>query len=386
MGSFREIVPKKKYKLTVELGYVGGKRKKKNKTVEASGPREAQRLLTLFEAEVYSKHIIDDTKMTVQQFYHQWLDNYAQDHYGPRTFKDTTQTIEKRILPEIGPMKIKDVKKIHIINFINELKKESARQDGRKGTLSSSSIRNIYKALNALFKMAEAWELIDRNPCEKVPLPPVSHKKHDIYTLEESKQLFKLLELEEPKWQLIVQIAAIVGAREGEIAALEEKHLDMAQNAITIEQSFVSITGEGLHLKSTKTNRTRKVSIPESLMKDLKKWRLYKLEQKAEVGELWKWPKHIFLFSDEFGQPMRPDSISQRWSRFVQRHKLKKIRFHDLRHTSASFLIAQGVHAKIIQERLGHSKIGTTMDTYGHVFQEAEQSSASHFESLYKKN
>lgn len=101
---------------------------------------------------------------------------------------------------------------------------------------------------------------------------------------------------------------------------------------------------------------------------------------------MWKWPGHLFLFSDAYGQPFRPDSISQRWIRFTKRTELKKIRFHDLRHTSATLLISQGVHAKIIQERLGHSKIGTTMDTYGHVLQEAEQSAATHFETLFEKD
>ncbi|UOQ47253.1 tyrosine-type recombinase/integrase [Gracilibacillus caseinilyticus] len=94
-----------------------------------------------------------------------------------------------------------------------------------------------------------------------------------------------------------------------------------------------------------------------------------------ESQNLWKWKNHLFLFSDEFGQPLRPDSISQWWIRFTETDKykeakLKRIRFHDLRHTSATLLIDKGVHAKVIQERFGHSKISNTMDVYGHILQD----------------
>ncbi|MDY7044074.1 site-specific integrase [Virgibacillus sp. M23] len=388
MASFREI-SKGKYKLTVELGYVGGKRKKKNKTVNAKNKTEAGKMLTLFEAEILSKQLIDETKLSVEGFYEQWLEKFAKDHYGIRTLQETKNIFEKRLLPEFGPMKLKDVKKIHIVNFFDDLKKNGKRLDGKKGSLSSSSIKNVYKALNALFKVAEGWDLIDRNPCEKINLPAVRHKKSEVYSLEESQLLFSKLEKEDTMWQLIVQVAAVLGAREGEIAALEGKHLDFENNAITIEQALVIVTGEGLKLKSTKTDRTRKVSVPEDLMKALKKLRAIKLEHQVEMSDdLWKWPGHLFLFSDEYGQPLRPDSISQRWIRFLDKEEnkgLKKIRFHDLRHTSATLLINQGVHAKIIQERLGHSKISTTMDVYGHVLQQAEKSAATHFESLFKK-
>ncbi|SDJ77016.1 tyrosine-type recombinase/integrase [Salimicrobium halophilum] len=387
MASYREV-SKGKYKLTVELGYVGKKRKKKNRTVSAKNKTEAKKKLALFEAEVLSKQLTDATKLSFEHFYEEWLNKFAKDHYGIRMLNETKRIFEKRLLPEFGPMKIKDVKKIHIVNYFDELKQPGKRLDGKEGYLSSSSIKNIYKALNALFKVAEEWELIDRNPCENVKIPKVTHKKSEVYSLEESRVLFNKLENEETIWQLIVQTAAVLGAREGEIAALEGKHLDFDNNAILVEQALVVAIGEGLQLKSTKTGRTRKVSVPEDLMKALKKLRALKYEQKIETHNLWKWPNNLFLFSDEYGQPLRPDSISQRWIRFLnkkQNSELKRIRFHDLRHTSATLLINQGVHAKIIQERLGHSKISTTMDTYGHVLQEAEQSSAKHFNDLFKK-
>lgn len=324
--------------------------------------------------------------MTIKGFYTQWVEKYANDHYGPRTLQETKSIIQNRFLPDYGEAKIKDIKKIHMVHFFDDLKKNGKRLDGREGNF----LKNIYKAINALFKVAEEWELIDSNPCEKIKMPTVKHKKSEVFSVAESKKLFNLLKDENLIWQLIIQLAAVSGARQGEIAALEGDHLDFENNVILIKQSLVNTKEEGLQLKSTKTDRTRKVSIPEDLMKALKKLRAMKLEQQMEAQNLWKWEDHLFLFSNEFGQPFRPDSISQWWIRFTdsdkyKESKLKKIRFHDLRHTSATLLIDKGVHAKVIQERLGHSKISTTMDVYGHVLQDAEKSAANHFNDLFKK-
>ncbi|URM35010.1 site-specific integrase [Cytobacillus firmus] len=98
-----------------------------------------------------------------------------------------------------------------------------------------------------------------------------------------------------------------------------------------------------------------------------------------------KWPDHFFIFGNEFGKPIRPDSIGQWWRRFTQKHDFKHIRFHDLRHTSATLLISEGVHAKVISERLGHADISTTMNIYGHVLEEADKTAASHFDKFFEK-
>jgi integrase len=98
-----------------------------------------------------------------------------------------------------------------------------------------------------------------------------------------------------------------------------------------------------------------------------------------------EWKDHYFVFSNELGKPIRPDSISQWWARFIKKNNLKKIRFHDLRHTSATLLINEGVHAKVISERLGHADISTTMNIYGHVLAEADQTAAAHFDNFFKK-
>ena len=92
------------------------------------------------------------------------------------------------------------------------------------------------------------------------------------------------------------------------------------------------------------------------------------------------------LFTSWHGKPLHPSSITTWWRRFVSRHQLRYIRFHDLRHTSATLLINSGVHAKIISSRLGHADIRTTMNIYGHALQEADREATKHFDKLFTNN
>ena len=126
-------------------------------------------------------------------------------------------------------------------------------------------------------------------------------------------------------------------------------------------------------VKETKGKRKRVVTIPSNIMNDLVTLAAVKKYQLEEAGNERVWEGHTFLFSNEFGKPYRPDSISQWWDRFMKKNlDLPRIRFHDLRHTSATLLIHAGEHPKVIQSRLGHSNITTTMNTYGHLLQETE--------------
>lgn len=107
-------------------------------------------------------------------------------------------------------------------------------------------------------------------------------------------------------------------------------------------------------------------------------------KEKLKLIDKWQGGDHTFLFCNAFGIPYYPKTLGDQWRAFHKRNPhLRYIRLHDLRHTSATLLINQGVHAKIISSRLGHSNIGTTMNFYGHVIHSADQAAASKFDSLF---
>ena len=387
MGYVQKI-SKNKFKLIADLGYRGNRRIRKTKNVEAKSEKEAMRLLILFEEEMKQNkdvYFSDIESITLNHLFPRWKDNYAKQHYSARSFHDNCTHLEKRILPIFGDIKLKDIKKVDVVFFVGDLQKKKRRLDGKESELAPSTIHNIYKAFASIMNVAVEWNLIEESPCKNIKLPKLKYEEGKAYSEEQVKLLFERLNNRETaEKRLLVELAVVSAARQGEIVAIEEKHLNVENNTLLIEQALVNLTGDGIIVKETKGKRKRVVTIPSNIMNDLVTLAAVKKYQLEEAGDERVWEGHTFLFSNDFGKPYRPDSISQWWDRFMKKNPdLPRIRFHDLRHTSATLLIHAGEHPKVIQSRLGHSNITTTMNTYGHLLQETDQRASSHFDKLF---
>lgn len=387
MGYVQKI-SKNKFKLIADLGYRGNRRIRKTKNVEAKSEKEAMRLLILFEEEMKQNkdvYFSDIESITLNQLFPRWKDNYAKQHYSARSFHDNCTHLEKRILPIFGDIKLKDIKKVDVVFFVGDLQKKKRRLDGKESELAPSTIHNIYKAFASIMNVAVEWNLIEESPCKNIKLPKLKYEEGKAYSEEQVKLLFERLNNRETaEKRLLVELAVVSAARQGQLVALEEKHLNIENNTLLIEQALVNLTGDGIIIKETKGKRKRVVTIPSNILNDLVTLAAVKKYQLEEAGEERIWEGHTFLFSNEFGKSYRPDSISQWWDRFMKKNPdLPRIRFHDLRHTSATLLIHAGEHPKVIQSRLGHSNITTTMNTYGHLLQETDQRASSHFDKLF---
>ncbi|MEA0564982.1 tyrosine-type recombinase/integrase [Lysinibacillus irui] len=389
MGYVQKI-SKNKFKLIADLGYRGNRRIRKTKNVEAKSEKEAMRQLILFEEEMKQNkdvYFSDIESITLNHLFPRWKDNYAKQHYSARSFHDNCTHLEKRILPIFGDIKLKDIKKVDVVFFVGDLQKKKRRLDGKESELAPSTIHNIYKAFASIMNVAVEWNLIEESPCKNIKLPKLKYEEGKAYSEEQVKLLFERLNNRETaEKRLLVELAVVSAARQGELVAIEEKHLNVENNTLLIEQALVNLTGDGIIVKETKGKRKRVVTIPSNIMNDLVTLAAVKKYQLEEAGDERVWEGHTFLFSNEFGKPYRPDSISQWWDRFMKKNPdLPRIRFHDLRHTSATLLIHAGEHPKVIQSRLGHSNITTTMNTYGHLLQETDQRASSHFDKLFEE-
>ncbi|MDV2685201.1 site-specific integrase [Alkalihalophilus lindianensis] len=122
------------------------------------------------------------------------------------------------------------------------------------------------------------------------------------------------------------------------------------------------------------------------IFSQLKRYKQIKNRERLRAGDTWEGEDRYLLFSTDLGKPMHPSSITSWWSKRLKKYELPHITFHQLRHTSATLLINQGVHMKTISTRLGHSKIGTTIDIYGHALESADEAADNHFDNLFEQN
>lgn len=315
--------------------------------------------------------------ISFSEFVKKWEQKYARKHLGELTVVAYKHQLKNHVLPTMGHLSLEKIQTIDIVDFIGDLDGDGKRADGNDGGLSSATILHIYCILQDIFKRAVEWEFIEINPMIKVKRPKAYRQKEiQVYTEEEVAKLLIALERELPHWRIMITLALITGMRRGELLALEWKHVNLKDGIIEVRQSLSNLKGRTI-IKEPKTKRSvRKVSIPSTLVSDLQKYYIHCRKKILDI------PEHFFVFSTPDGKPYY-DSVPTTWlKRFFKRTGLRPIRFHDLRHTSATLLINQGVHAKVIAERLGHADIRTTMNIYGHVLQKTDHAAASKLDSL----
>lgn len=376
---------KNSWLLVVEAGYdPNGKRIKRTKTVKGMGKREAEKELAKFVTEVESGEYIAPEKMTFRAFVEEWKIKYGEKELAPKTLATYMRYFKNRIFPYFGHMRLDEIKPFHIINFLSELTQEGKRQDGKDGCLSSGSIVYIYRVIKNVFTRAVEWKIIKTNPVGEIKRPKISYKEILVYNEEEVRQLFICLEDEAIHWRMMITLALTTGLRRGELVALEWKHIDLETGTIEVKQNISSSVNGSAIITEPKTNKSkRKVSLPDSVCQQLKEYNLHCRKEKLRLGDSWKGGDRFFVFFNAEGKSFYPESPYLWFRTFLKKHNLRYIRFHDLRHTSATILINQGVHAKIISERLGHASISTTMNVYGHALQSADKEAANKFESIF---
>lgn len=387
---------KNSFRLIVELGYDSkGKRIKRLKTIKVDDAllKTTKKLreyldmeLAKFKMEVEAGEYIAPEKMRVADFVTDWETKYAKNHLGPRTLDTYKLHLRTRIIPSFGHLRLDQVQPIHIVRFLDELSNDGQRKDKLVGGLSSGTIEIIYRVLRNIFNRAVEWRLIKNNPVAAVKKPKVERKEMKVYDEKTTRMLFEALEGETLQWRVMITLALTTGLRKGELLGLEWKHFDLESGTLEVRQSLSFTRGGGYHLKEPKTrNSIRKLSLPKSIISDLKTYRHQCNKERMQTAELWEGGKNFFVFTTWHGKPLNPYSVRTWWVRFLKRHSLPFIRFHDLRHTSATLLINQGIHAKIISSRLGHANILTTMNIYGHALQEADQIAANSFDALFQE-
>ncbi|GGL58016.1 tyrosine-type recombinase/integrase [Sporolactobacillus putidus] len=413
----REI-GKSKYELTVSLGNDGaGHYPRKYKVVSGiKNKGQLEEAKASFIYEVTNGLIDDREKMLFSDLVRDWWKKHA-SHLSPRTQEGYDSNLRLRVLPAFGQLRIGKIKKYHIMDFFDKLqqpncefnsilpKPEFVHQSGsyftsasdfvikaQKYNLSVKTMDNHKILLNSIFSYAVEREYIRESPMKGVKTPLAVRKRPAIYDKNDLSKLFSALDSEPLRWQTLVLFALATGAREGEIAGLEWQHINLQAGTVLIEQAAVRIVGKGIAIKSTKSGHERLVNLPAFVMDCLNKFKDERDQEKDDSGETWvhEWNGKPcdFVFSPEngFGKPMRPESISQWWRRFLSRKGLKHIKFHALRHTSVSLLIDEKVPMKDISERAGHSSgIGITMDTYGHLLEDSDKRAAQSLDEAIKQ-
>ena len=377
-----EGTPKERYKVNYEIKTLDGTRKRKSNTFKSGvSKREAIKFKRKVEEEYEVAQGVDSScsNKTLKEFIDFYFENYAFS-LSPSTvnkYRSCCYSKKRGVVKSLGHKKLDKLSTRDVQGYVTEL---------RDAGLSPKTIKNHVYMLRSIISKAMTCNWMERkyNICDSVVLPKSSPKKIDSLTMEEVQQLFKVVDQEENfLLKLQVYIAVLTGARRSEICALTIDDIDFKEKMITIDKARVQSKG-GTVLKDTKTKSSvRKVPMPNKLCVIMHEAvRRYKLN-KFKYGQ--EFVDSRYIFSHEDGTPEGVNTITSRHYRFYKRHEgeLRYINFHGYRHTYASIAIASGqTDIKTVQEILGHSNVGTTLDLYAVGYDDVKLDYASKLDEM----
>ena len=347
------------------LGIIDGKKKYKAKGgFKTKG--EATKALNEAIYEFENSGYVAPKKISFEQFTLQWLNEYVKPLRKITTYNRYNELAKKYLFPTLGMLNIIDIKAIHIEKILIQ----------NKDLISGATLQSIYTLVNTIMTRALKLRIIKDNPCKYIERPKRDKFVPNTLIPEEISLIINSLNLENEydyMFYIAIRLILELGLRRGELSGLEWNNLNVKENTIKIKNNMIYSNGHVIVTTPKTLESIREIYISDDLLNILKILKKNQSRNKLSCGEFYE--KNIFndrefnfIMRWRTGKYIHPMYYTNKFSKILNECKInKKVRFHDLRHTNATLLLQQGINPKVIQERLGHKDIGTTLNIYSHV-------------------
>ncbi len=311
-------------------------------------------------------------RQTVSQYMSNWLKT-VRSSLKERTWDRYEQYVRLHIVPTLGKTSLDKLSPQQLQRLYAERLENGS---------SAATVHHLHATIHKALKQAVRWNLVARNVAELVDPPRIT--PHEMMTLSPDQARALLAAAEGDRLEALYVLAVTTGMRQGELLGLRWRDVDLEVGSVQIRGSMQA-TKSGLKIAETKTAGSRRQVLLSTQPKDaLRRHRRRQNEERLRVGEAWE--DTDLVFANQVGKPIPAGNLTTRsFQPLLKKAGLPRIRFHDLRHTSATLLLGEGIHPKIVSEMLGHSKISTTLDLYSHVTPTMQQQAADAFDAILSR-
>lgn len=367
--------PNGTYEIKVSCGYgVDGKQRNQYKSYKPEPgmtkrqiEKEVQRQAILFEEDCKRGHITAAVKF--ETFAEQWFEEYAKVNLRPTSYARMKQ-LTKRVYPAIGHKRLDKITARDIQKFITDMLTNGRNLNNGKPLSRKTAVHHL-SFISDVFSYAVRMGMLCDNPCRRVFVPKQEQEEKQIYTIEQVKILYENLKSEPMKYQVYLLLSIYSGYRRSEMLGLEWKDIDFEHDLIHVRRTSQYTSEKGIYTDTTKTRKSKRVSkMPASIMNLLRQFKADQNEETRRLGT--KWEDYDRLFTKWNGAPMNPQTPFEWLKGYCERIGIPFRNIHSLRHLHASLLIFEGVDVVAVSEDMGHSVVGTTLNLYSHMFQEAK--------------
>lgn len=315
---------------------------------------------------------VEPSKTLYADFMKSWLKD-KETTVKQSTLETYKYLVNNFIIPHLGQTELSKITPRQIQTLYNDLKSSNR--------LSDENIRKIHTIINNSLNKAFKWEMIVRNPAALVEVPQVAKKEIDVWNEEEIHRFLSFAK--DSRYYAAFLLALTTGMRQGEILGLRWKDIDVENRTISVVQTL-SHKGQILSAGAKTAAGNRKISIDENTLNQLLSLKLKYKEEKMANRPIYQ--DYDLVIRTSIGTPVSPRNLLRSFYSIIEKAQVRKIRFHDLRHTHASLLLKQGVNPKIVAERLGHANVKITLDTYSHLLPDLQKETADEFGKIFYSN
>ncbi|OHX04604.1 tyrosine-type recombinase/integrase [Micromonospora sp. WMMB235] len=363
-GSIYQL-PDGRFRAAIDLGWSNGKRRRKYVTrrTRAEVVKALKEMTVLAETGRLSTQRVP----TLAQWMDTYLSEVASAKVRPSTLHRYREEVEHHIGPMLGRHRLDKLTPGHLTSFYRD----------RTTVLSVGSVRRMHANLRRALNVAVRWQLIHVNPAALVEPPSLPHVEVRPYSLVEARRFLRAVEGLRLEARWLIGIA--LGLRQGEVLGLRWDDVDLGSGTLRVRGQLQRNPDTGdLVFVETKTARSRRtLPLPPTVLEALRR---HQERQAAERFDADSWADPALVFATAVGTPIHPRNDYRSFREIIRRAGLRQVRLHDLRHTAASVLLAQGVPARVVMEILGHSQISVTLNIYAHVAPEIAREAASRLE------
>ncbi len=312
---------------------------------------EADKRFDELKREYLTGNFIKPSKITLTEYLERWLKDYAKPNLTPRSFERYDSIVHTKLIPSIGNTILASLRPEHLQKHYAAL---------LNAGLSPRTARYSHVVMHKALATALKWQLVNHNAADGVDVPK-AHSK-DMQTWD-SFEMNKFLEAaKDSPYYSLFYTALFTGMRRSELLALRWSDIDFIYSQIYISRTMHMLKDNSFIFSDTKTVKSKRtVAMSPKLFGVLEAYHTARLNEHELLNTPLTDSELVFSF---MGKPFRPNTVSRAWNIMAKKAGVKQIRFHDGRHTHASLMLKQGIHPKIVQERLGHSTIAITLDTY----------------------
>ena len=375
-GSIRQR-SKGSWEITIDVGRdpATGKRQRHFESVRGSKKAAQQRMHELLHTLERGSYIKPE-RITLGEWLENWLNGYVATNCSLRTVQSYQSEVMHHLIPTLGAIPLTHLQPQHLQSYYAHALSQG-RVDG-KGGLSARTVQYHDHILSEALSHAVKMGLLIRNIADAVDPPRPEKKDMETLALEDVPRFLEAAH--ETPYYVLYYTALYTGMRLGELLGLRWCDVDLYMASLSVVQALCKRSGVCKMVKPKSPKSRRQIALSPSLALLL---RQHKDEQQIRgilLGKPSADSDLVFCHTD--GKPIEPGVVSHTFAKVLKKAGLSHIRFHDLRHTHATLMLKQGVHPKIVSERLGHSSVAITLDTYSHVLPGLQEQAAENFDNL----